>query len=571
MNINQIDLEMKYSKKFIPNRIWKEVCDDTSLLEVFDNNEEAKAILVALLIKNREQPIQSFISIVVSQGYDFETSVELMIKYSEKELYEIIQYESGKLAVKPLICLDDEIIKQFSLTTVLPPLIREPKDWINNKTGGYYSIQHNCILGSLNYHDKYQAIDVLNKLQKIKWKINVDVLTNFHDPVVYSREKETDIHTALLDETFYFMWQFDKRGRMYSKGYELNLQSTEYHKALLDFAEGSLLDEEGINNLMIAIANSAGYDKLSWESRIEKTSELLDSHVYLDGDEVTINTSGIAEPILFTKYVKALVDSRCNIPCHTPVALDCTASGLQIMSVLTGCINTAEHTNIIDKGGRVDVYTAVVEHMNAILLPEEHVDRDLVKQPLMTYFYNSTACPEATFNDNQLEAFYDAIEGEFTGPNMLMDYINDHIWTDRDTFSWTFPDGHKVIIRIQDKESVEVTLEEDITFVYEYPVHKANGNHRHLVPNFIHSVDAYVARELVRRCDFEVATIHDSFWCLPQYMGIMAKTFKEIMIELAESNFLNEALSEIAGRPIKFKKLSDNLPELMQTAKYMLS
>jgi len=55
-----------------------------------------------------------------------------------------------------------------------------------------------------------------------------------------------------LGEHFYFVWRYDSRGRSYSSGYDLNLQSDEYGKALLSLHNKEAITE--LPNLYIAIA-----------------------------------------------------------------------------------------------------------------------------------------------------------------------------------------------------------------------------------------------------------------------------------------------------------------------------
>ena len=43
------------------------------------------------------------------------------------------------------------------------------------------------------------------------------------------------------DNEFYFIWKYDKRGRMYSQGYDINLQGSEYKKATIEFSKQELI------------------------------------------------------------------------------------------------------------------------------------------------------------------------------------------------------------------------------------------------------------------------------------------------------------------------------------------
>ena len=87
-------------------------------------------------------------------------------------------------------------------------------------------------------------------------------------------------------------------------------------------------------------------------------------------------------------------------------------------------------------------------------------------------------------------------------------------------------------------------------------------------------IDGYVVREMVRRAHaqgFEILTIHDSFWCHPNYVQNMRQNYLDILIEIADSDLLSDILSEITGEPIKVIKRSNNLAQLMKDAEYALS
>jgi DNA-directed RNA polymerase len=44
------------------------------------------------------------------------------------------------------------------------------------------------------------------------------------------------------NEVFWFTHAYDKRGRMYSRGYQVNTQGMAFQKACIDFADDELVD-----------------------------------------------------------------------------------------------------------------------------------------------------------------------------------------------------------------------------------------------------------------------------------------------------------------------------------------
>lgn len=151
--------------------------------------------------------------------------------------------------------LEDETIDYLNLSTFNPPMKVKPLDWTDNSTGGYYDNDLHCILGShLSHHTGYQALDVLNILQQISWELDthissLDELPNKELPtkdaqVAFNQmaRESKDLYQKYSAIPFWFIWQFDKRGRQYSKGYHINLQSSGYKKAILNFTEKELIN-----------------------------------------------------------------------------------------------------------------------------------------------------------------------------------------------------------------------------------------------------------------------------------------------------------------------------------------
>ena len=70
---------------------------------------------------------------------------------------------------------------------------------------------------------------------------------------------------------------------------------------------------------------------------------------------------------------------------------------------------------------------------------------------------------------------------------------------------------------------------------------------------------------------FSVITIHDEFKCGPNHMNHLRQHYINIFAELAESNLLDDILSQLHGVPGTFQKLSTTLPQLIRGSNYALS
>jgi DNA-directed RNA polymerase len=320
-----------------------------------------------------------------------------------------------------------------------------------------------------------------------------------------------------------------------------------------------------LDNIKIAIAGHAGQDKLTWDGRIKWFNQQLN----LDVDTFD-------EPILGSKAIQAYLDSKKGIPTGYTMSIDATASGLQVMSALSGCKVTARACNMVNTGNREDIYQFVADSMNAILKPIDNVTRKDVKKPVMTTFYNSEANPKATFNKQQLSAFYEALDDALPGALDVMEAVNQYWDNTADVHMWTLPDGHVAKVPVTEMSDIRIEVDEldHRTFTYRYNKQQPSENYRSLVANIVHSVDGYVAREMVRRCHsmkIDLVHIHDCFVFSPDYLQVVQQTYREILAEIANSDLLSDILSEISGTYVPVTKLSTDLAKEILNSEYMLS
>lgn len=70
---------------------------------------------------------------------------------------------------------------------------------------------------------------------------------------------------------------------------------------------------------------------------------------------------------------------------------------------------------------------------------------------------------------------------------------------------------------------------------------------------------------------FEVVTIHDEFKCHPNNMNHLRQQYINVLAELAESNLLDDLLSQLHGSAGSFKKLTPDLGNKIRMSNYALS
>lgn len=267
-----------------------------------------------------------------------------------------------------------------------------------------------------------------------------------------------------------------------------------------------------IEYIMIHIANSFGKDKLLFEQRIEwvKQNGKQLRNLAATADDKAQYIRGVME------LERVLNGQRWT---NMPIGLDATASGLQMLSVLSGCVTTGKQVGLVDPNKRCDAYTECGNTMN-LFLPEDkqiilsgvaregQFTRQMLKDPFMTHFYFSKAQPKKVFGDGTIEllAFYKAVELMAPGANALMQDIFGAMFAEATEYMWTLPDGHTALTRVMDTVKVKVELEElknasgkASTFTHIMEVNQAKEGDVSLVANVTHSVDGFVVREMQGR------------------------------------------------------------------------
>ena len=200
--------------------------------------------------------------------YGIQTAAELIAVVCFSNLYEVIaasDSETGSLMIRSNYSLSKETKLKLEKTKYLPPLVVLPNKITSNHSSGYLTKKDSVILGKGNHHEQPLALDVLNILNSIKLSLDVSALEYEEEYKELSEAKKrgltkvsltqrkanhtlmaetsVEIYNAMLDRgnEFYITWKYDKRGRVYSAGYHINIQSTDYKKSLINLAKQEII------------------------------------------------------------------------------------------------------------------------------------------------------------------------------------------------------------------------------------------------------------------------------------------------------------------------------------------
>lgn len=261
-----------------------------------------------------------------------------------------------------------------------------------------------------------------------------------------------------------------------------------------------MIKYSGWNWLLIDVANCYGLDKLLFEERIlwaEKNLSVLES----------LADKADTKP-LYLKAVQAIRKAQAGLPTGHLVGVDGVCSGVQMMSVLTGCVSGATATGLVDPNKRADAYTQVTEVMNGILGANAIVvPRGDAKDALMTSMYGSRAKPIEIFGEDtpELSAFYQAAAIVAPGAWELLQVLRASWQPYALVHAWKLPDGFDARVKVMEKVETRIEVDEldHATFTYEYYENTGSEKGLSLIANVIHSVDGYVLRAMHRRCNYD--------------------------------------------------------------------
>lgn len=266
-----------------------------------------------------------------------------------------------------------------------------------------------------------------------------------------------------------------------------------------------------IEYMAISIANHFGngsgmlpnsLDKMEFEDRIQwvkSNQSVLESLADKAEDKP-----------LYVKSVNHFRKALKGLPTGHTVALDSCASGLQLMSVLTGCQSGCYMTGLIDPNKRMDAYSKVTEYMNQLLDEDIEVPRKDAKDALMTSLYGSMAKPKEIFGKGTpaYKAFYKVLETKCKGAYALLRILLNAWDSGKEYNHWVLPDGFNAYIPVMQSITDRVKIEElNYTMSVQTWVNKPIEFGLSICANAIHSCDGYVLRTLVRRCNYNVKQV----------------------------------------------------------------
>ena len=225
------------------------------------NKDLTKVILNILtqtvLIASDYVPLLSICSSVsfgLNKYHDIQTCADVLWLINQTDLI-LVDVVDDTRYIQSNMELPDELVNRLTIMCVLPPMLVKPRTLRHNKSCGYLTINKDSLLilgDKENYHDECISLDVLNTLNSQAYQLDLDICYKYEkeltgNELTHNKAKEQFeyFRDVIQDKTIFFTHKVDKRGRVYSQGYQFNTQGSSYEKACInlktkEFVEGEL-------------------------------------------------------------------------------------------------------------------------------------------------------------------------------------------------------------------------------------------------------------------------------------------------------------------------------------------
>lgn len=458
------------------------------------------------------------------------------------------------------------------------------------------------------------------EFQEWKWATK-----EVHDAEVKMRGTRANMSTRIRmahkfskEIAIYYPHSMDFRGRLYpipSVG-GMNPQGDDTGKALLEFAEGKALGVRGLFWLMVHGANCYGYDKDTFEGRVQWIKDhhdlIIDSAVNpMDGQRFWAGAK-VDSPYCFLAFCFEYAKGWNNVDhiSHLPIAMDGSCNGLQQFSALLRDNIGGAEVNLVPQEKPADIYSKVAQVVSGRVVTEAlegdemaklwvgKIDRKMAKRNVMTMPYGAK---KFGFKDQLVAELKDRPKDYLDTDKHFKPaiYLADRMYTGigqvviaaREAMDWlqavasvsnkagvslvwTTPLGFPAFqdYVVADLKRIwtfwgEISLRQELRLSIKIDTNKMDKrrNVNSVAPNYIHSLDSCHLQMSVLRMKEKgincMAMIHDSYGTLAADVDIMNEELREAFIEMYTPDLLENFREEILKQiPEEFREQVPPVP-----------
>lgn len=377
-------------------------------------------------------------------------------------------------------------------------------------------------------------------------------------------------------DKFWYVYQCDFRGRIYSAVSGLSPQGPDFAKSLLHFGVGKKLGRQGEFWFLVHGANTFGVDKVSYNERVRFIRDQHDFIIRAAADPINNSDfwGNADKPWQFLafcfEYAEYVKTGEEHIS-HLPIGLDGSCNGLQNFSAMLRDEVGGSATNLTPGDKPADIYQRVGDvlyrklgHLSDPDAPSAvlwrtfaeakgGIPRGLPKRPVMTLPYGSTqqSCKEYIYRYIVEEApeffppetrwkaamwltplMWESIGDVVIAARAAMDWIQQvasKLAKENKPLYWTTPIGFPVYQDRKRQELKQFTTQLAgrfaIALKVDLPQIDVNKQKLGSSPNFIHSMDA--CHQMLMLLDADAAGI-TSFACIHDDFGTHAADIQKL-------------------------------------------
>ncbi|MER9605338.1 DNA-directed RNA polymerase [Mesorhizobium sp. M0243] len=413
------------------------------------------------------------------------------------------------------------------------------------------------------------------------------------------------------ERAIYFPHNLDFRGRAYPVPLVLHPQGSDPVKALLRFAEGKPLGDDGERWLAIHGANTFGVDKVGFDERV--------GWVHQNGINILLSAQDPYGHLWWTEADKPWcflafcfewsammgTDDKEGFVSHLPIALDGSCNGLQHFSAMLLDSVGGRAVNLIPAAKPQDIYQVVadrvMEQLRQILSTEGTdaergrwayewltmgIDRKITKRPVMVLPYGGTPRSCLKYVDEAVKA---KIAGGYVHnlgddlkkaigflSSIIWDSIGDVVIAAREAMGWlqktartmakenlpmhwTTPSGFVAYQGYVDMKPrrIKTKIGGSLVFMRAYEetdLIDVSKQATSVSPNNVHSLDAsamiLTVDELDDRGITSFAMIHDSYGTHACNTTLLASTLRKVFVEMYRADPLTKLRDELVQQTL---------------------
>jgi len=262
----QEELEYLFSKNQLIPRLRQTFaeCEEFDFKEYITSKEIPEDFGIDLLVQmtlHKRANLQTLVGCLRHHFEDHEDScqktTDMLLKAAEADL---VDYSSGLKVFIVTFDITKELQEELDRFQFPLPMVVEPREITHNAMTGYLTTKGSVILRN-NHHDDDVVLEHLNRMNSIPLTINMDTVKmvrnrwrNLDKPKQgetidefqkrkkafekYDRTSREVIDLLMSQsEKVYLTHGYDKRGRIYSRGYHCNYQGNAWCKAVVEFSQ----------------------------------------------------------------------------------------------------------------------------------------------------------------------------------------------------------------------------------------------------------------------------------------------------------------------------------------------